>query len=147
MCKIHNYYINWDNSLHSYTYDSRSNKGGKLAFVAVAGEGASLKNQKEALAFGVLQNAIGGGPCVKFTPNDQGVFTKSVGVCAQDYAAQALNVSYSDTGLFGLLIAVPTESAGRLVECAVKTLRNGNVTDEDVVRGIVYILLYSVKRN
>lgn len=113
----------------------RSNKGGKIAYVAVAGEGAALKNQKEALAFGVLQNAIGAGPRVKWSINDQGVFTKNVRTSAQEYASQAINVSYSDTGLFGILIASPTESAGQLVESAVKTLKSGNVTDEDVARG------------
>lgn len=44
-------------------------------------------------------------------------------------------MSYSDTGLFGLLIATQRETAARLVESAVKVLKNGNVTDEDVVRG------------
>lgn len=118
-----------------YRYPYRSNKGGSLAFVAVAGEGASLKNQKEALAFAVLQNAIGAGPRVKWSPNDHGVFSKTVGSGSDDYASQAINVSYSDTGLFGILIATPRASAARLVDAAVKTLKNGNVTDEDVTRG------------
>lgn len=113
----------------------RSNKGGKLAFVGVAGEGASVKNPKEALAFAVLQNAIGGGPRIKWSPNDHGVFSKTVGSSPQEYASEALNVSYSDSGLFGILIAAPRDSAGRLVESAVKTLKNGNVTDEDVAKG------------
>lgn len=114
---------------------SRSNKGGHLAYVAVAGEGAALKNEKEALAFAVLQNCVGGGPRVKWNTNDQGVFCKTVGTCAQEYASQAINVSYSDTGLFGLLIVAPKESVRRLVESAVKTLKNGDVTDEVVVKG------------
>lgn len=36
----------------------RSNKGGDMAFVTIAGEGAGLNNPKEALAFAVLQRQL-----------------------------------------------------------------------------------------
>lgn len=94
-----------------------------------------MKNQKEAVAFAVLQSAVGAGPRVKWSINDHGVFSKTVGASPLEYASQSFNVSYSDTGLFGVLIATQRETAGRLVEAAVKILKNSNVTDEDVARG------------
>ncbi|CAG9856034.1 unnamed protein product [Phyllotreta striolata] len=112
----------------------RSNKGGQLAFIAVAGEGAALKNSKEALAFAVLQGALGGGPQVKHGITDSGVFRKALGN-SPDVSSVAINASYSDTGLFGLLLAVPTKSARSALETAVKVLKSGTVSDEDVTRG------------
>ncbi|KAG5896064.1 hypothetical protein JTB14_011059 [Gonioctena quinquepunctata] len=94
----------------------RSNKGGNIAFVAVAGEGASLKNTKEALAFAVLQRAIGVGSQIKYGASDNGIFSKAV-------------------GLFGILVGAPAKSAGKVVETAVKLLKSGSVSDEDVNRG------------
>ncbi|XP_023025771.2 ubiquinol-cytochrome c reductase core protein 2 [Leptinotarsa decemlineata] len=110
----------------------RSNKGGDVAFVTVAGEGASLKDPKEALAFAILQKAIGVGPQVKWG-NNNGIFSRVVGI--GEHTSSAINVSYSDTGLFGILIGTPAKSAGKLVESAVKLLRSGSVSDEDVNRG------------
>lgn len=113
----------------------RSNKGGNFAFVTIAGEGASLKNSKEALAFAVLQRALGVGPQIKWSTNDNGLLSKTIGTNSEEYASTAINVSYSDTGLFGVLIAAPSQSAGKLVQSAVKLLKNANVGDEDVARG------------
>ncbi|KAJ8931136.1 hypothetical protein NQ314_015990 [Rhamnusium bicolor] len=113
----------------------RSNKGGNLAFVAVAGEGASLKDSKEALAFAVLQRAVGIGPQIKWSTTDNGLFSKSIGCSPEEYASTAINVSYSDTGLFGILLAAPSKSAGRFVESAVKLLKSSNISEEDVTRG------------
>ncbi|CAH1099140.1 unnamed protein product [Psylliodes chrysocephalus] len=112
----------------------RSNKGGPLAFVAVAGEGTALKNTQEALAFAVLQRAIGAGPQIKYCTADNGIFSKAIGSPA-DVSSAAINVSYSDTGLFGILLAAPTKSVGKVVETAVKVLKSGCVSDEDVNRG------------
>ncbi|XP_066148530.1 cytochrome b-c1 complex subunit 2, mitochondrial [Euwallacea fornicatus] len=114
----------------------RSDKGGDFAFVAIAGEGASIKNSKEALAAAVLQKALGVGPQVKWSSNDNGILSKAIiGTSSEPFASSAINANYSDTGLVGVLLAVPAQSAGKLVESAVKVLRSGNVSDADVTRG------------
>ncbi|XP_018573227.1 cytochrome b-c1 complex subunit 2, mitochondrial [Anoplophora glabripennis] len=113
----------------------RSNKGGNIAFVAIAGEGAALNNTKEALAFAVLQRAIGVGPHIKWSTRDNGLLSKSIGVTTEDYASSAFNASYADTGLFGVLIAAPSRSAGGIVESAVKLIRGSRISEEDVTRG------------
>ncbi|XP_057672460.1 cytochrome b-c1 complex subunit 2, mitochondrial [Diorhabda carinulata] len=112
----------------------RSNKGGQIAYVTVAGEGAALSNTKEALAFAVLQGAIGSGPRVKYSNIDHGLYHKSLG-CLTDIAASAINVSYSDSGLFGILVAAPSASAEKAVKTAVSVLKSGSITDADVQKG------------
>lgn len=51
------------------------------------------------------------------------------------FSVVALNYSYSDSGLFGALIAAPAATAGHIVECAVRALKSGNVPDENIKRG------------
>ncbi|KAL1517969.1 hypothetical protein ABEB36_001663 [Hypothenemus hampei] len=114
----------------------RSDKGGDWAFVAIAGEGASVKNPKEALAAAVLQRALGVGPQIKWTTNDNGIVSKAVaGTSSEPFATSAINASYSDSGLVGVLIAAPAQSARKIVESVARTLKSGNVTDADVTRG------------
>ncbi|CAH0546911.1 unnamed protein product [Brassicogethes aeneus] len=111
----------------------RSDKGGDLAFVAIAGEGASLANAKEALAFAVLQRAIGTGPQVKWSARDNGLLSKVVGNA--EFASSAINANYSDTGLFGVLVAVPAKNASSVVQSTYKFMKCINVSEEDVSRG------------
>lgn len=116
----------------------RSEKAGDFAYVAVGTTGAGLANEKEALAFALLQRALGAGSSVKWTNNDHGVLQNSLGGCVSDpFALASFNYSYADTGLFGVLAVGQPSSAGRLVETAVKVLRSGQVPDENIVRGMV----------
>ncbi|XP_060519616.1 cytochrome b-c1 complex subunit 2, mitochondrial [Cylas formicarius] len=112
----------------------RSDKGGEFAYVAIAGEGASLKNTKEAVAAAVFQRALGVGPQIKWGVRDNGLLSRSVDACG-DFASSAINANYSDTGLVGVLLVAPAASAGKVVEGAVKVLKNPKLTDADVNRG------------
>ncbi|CAG9761659.1 unnamed protein product [Ceutorhynchus assimilis] len=112
----------------------RSDKGGSFAFMAVAGEGASVKNPKEAMATAVLQRALGVGPQIKWSTVDNGILSKAI-CSSEGYASSAISATYSDTGLVGVLIAAPAKAAGKILEGAVKALKSGNVTDADVARG------------
>ncbi|EFA00465.1 cytochrome b-c1 complex subunit 2, mitochondrial [Tribolium castaneum] len=114
----------------------RSDKGGDFAYVAIAGQGAPWKNSKEALAVSVLQKALGGGPKVKWGSVDNGALSKVVGGEGDaKYALNTFNASYSDAGIFGVLIAAPEATAGKIVQAAFKLLKAGNLTDADVNRG------------
>ncbi|GLV42288.1 Lysophosphatidylcholine acyltransferase [Carabus blaptoides fortunei] len=119
-----------------YGGEVRSEKGGDLAFIAVGTEGAALSNQKEALAFAILQRALGVGPYAKRGNESSGLLYKAISGCIKDQpiAVSALNVSYSDTGLFGVILATAADSAGECVQSAVKALRAGSVSDQDVTR-------------
>lgn len=114
----------------------RSDKGGDFAFVAIGGEGASLTNTEEVLAFAVLQKAISSGPQIKWSTNDNGLLNRAIAnAAAGQYTATAFNANYSDSGVFGVLLAAPSKNAGSLVESTVKFFESANITDEDVNRG------------
>lgn len=49
-------------------------------------------------------------------------------------SAVALNLSYTDAGLFGLLLAVPSAEAGKAVSAAAKALRSLIVNDSQLAR-------------
>lgn len=119
-----------------YGGDVRIDTAGDLTHVAVAVEGACLKNTKEVLAFGILQHVLGVGPAVKWG-SGASPFSKAVGgaVGSEPFAVTGFNASYSDSGLFGFVASSPANIAGKVVESAVKLLKSGNVSSADVARG------------
>jgi len=109
----------------------RSDKGGDLAFVAVGTESAGLSS-KDALAFCVLKYALGAPPAVKYGQSS-GLLARAAGT--GNYGITAMNVAYSDSGLFGVLAAADAANAGKIVEAAVKVLRSPDIKENDVKRG------------
>lgn len=49
-------------------------------------------------------------------------------------AVSALNLSYSDAGLFGFVAAAPAADAGKVVSAAGKVLRSGKINDNQLKR-------------
>lgn len=90
--------------------DVREHSIGNLATVAVGTQGAALTNQKEALAFAVLQLAAGWS-----TTAEPGVGLLSA-VASKSlkapYTLNVLNASYSDNGLFGLILSGSADEVG-----------------------------------
>ncbi|XP_063228830.1 cytochrome b-c1 complex subunit 2, mitochondrial isoform X2 [Bacillus rossius redtenbacheri] len=127
----------------------RKEKLSDMAHVAVAAEGASLANQKEALAFAVLRYALGAGPATKWGSSVSPLYKAAAGASgSESFAVSALNVSYSDAGLFGFVASAPAEVAGKVVEAALKQLRAGQAADADVARGKAQLkaeLLYALE--
>lgn len=76
-------------------------------------------NQKDALAFGILQQALGAGPKVKYGVNAGSSLAKAVTDAAggEVASASALNVSHQDAGLFGVVIACEPKVAGKVCNC------------------------------
>jgi len=111
----------------------RSDKGGDLAFVAIGTEGAPGANLKEALAFAVLKKVYGTSPAVRpWGGSSAGLISK---MSTSTSSAKAFSLNYSDSGLFGALIAAPAKDAGAHVDGAVKILKSANITDADITRG------------
>ena len=98
-------------------------------------QGASLVNPKEANAFAVLQNVLGTNISVKRGLESGSLLRKVAGDSEEPHAVSALNASYSDSGLFGVVVAGPSKLAGKLTTTVVKTLRTLNVSDEEINRG------------
>ncbi|KAL7300168.1 hypothetical protein TKK_0007014 [Trichogramma kaykai] len=113
----------------------RKERNSELASVALAVEGGSLKNQKEAIAFAVLQKVAGEGPQVKWGACNTPLHKALCSASQDPFAAVAFNASHSDSGLFGLILSAPAASAGKLTEAAAKWLRAPQFTDADVARG------------
>lgn len=121
----------------SQYYGGELRKRGKgMAHIAVAAEGAGI-NKKEALAFGILQQALGTGAKVKYGANAGSPLAKAVADAAagETAAVSALNASHQDAGLFGVIISCEPRVAGQVTEAAVKVLRSGSVSEEAIKRG------------
>lgn len=114
----------------------RKERNSQLATVALAVEGGSLKNDKESLAFAVLQRAVGCGRRVKWG-------SVAATTCKEILAAggsepcvvSAFNASYTDSGLFGFVICAQPAAAGSITKAAHKWLKSPSVSDADVARG------------
>lgn len=94
----------------------RVDKSGEWATVAIATQGASLANQKEAIAFAILRNVASAGEVV---PNGSPVAALDKVVDAalsQPYDFNALNASYSDNGLFGFVLQANAREVGKVSE-------------------------------
>lgn len=119
-----------------YGGEVRSEKGGDLAYVAIGAEGGALCSGKEAYAFAVLQRVYGIGPRTKRGLNSTGMLSKAVSGSLGDvpFAVSAINASYSDGGLFGAFLVAPAKCICEPIVSAVKVLKSGSVSDEDVNR-------------
>lgn len=119
-----------------YGGDARKDTPGRLAHVAVAGLGGSVSNTKEALAFGVLQHAVGACPVTKRGAIN-GPFGKALSTAIGDanVSFAPLNANYSDAGLFGFVLSTDSQNAGKAVEALARTLKTGSLSSDDVNRG------------
>lgn len=114
----------------------RKEKARDLANVAVAVEGTSLKNEKDALACAILQRASNVGPRVKWGSSGSPLQKKLSNAAGSDpYALSTINASYTDSGLFGFVLCSAPNVAGALTKAACSWLRSPNLTDSDVARG------------
>lgn len=118
-----------------YGGDCRKDRAGNYAYVAVAGVGGGLKDQKEALAFAVLQNAWGKGAGIKYGSINGALGKAFSGAVSGSAQFSTLNLNYEDTGLFGFTLAADSESICKGIDAVVKALKSGQVSDADVKRG------------
>ncbi|KAM4525253.1 cytochrome b-c1 complex subunit 2, mitochondrial isoform 1-T1 [Odontesthes bonariensis] len=109
----------------------------RLVHSAVVSQSAAA-GSSEALAFSVLQHLLGAGPHIK---RGLGVNNKLIqGVAkatADPFDASAFNVSYSDSGLFGVYTISQVAAAGDVIKAAlaqVKAVADGGVTAADLTR-------------
>lgn len=102
-----------------------------LAYVAVATAGASLADTKSMITFALLQRTLGTGIPVKY---GSGAGSKLNQAVLGSGAVSALNLNYSDAGLFGFIAAAPAADAGKVVSAAAKVLRTASVNDSQLSR-------------
>jgi len=122
-------------SANWYGGDARKDTSGHRAVVAVAGQGGAASNQKEALAFAILEQAVGAKAATK-RGTSAGLLGEAVN-CAggSGVIVKAVNASYSDAGLFGFVVSADSKDIGKTVEFLVRGLKSASVSDKDVARG------------
>ncbi|XP_017087593.2 cytochrome b-c1 complex subunit 2, mitochondrial [Drosophila bipectinata] len=117
-----------------YGGDARKDTAGHQTVVAVAGQGGAASNHKEALAFAILEQAVGAGAATK-RGNSAGLFGDAIANAGGSAAVKAINASYTDAGLFGFVVSADSKNAGKAVDFLVRALKSGAVSDKDVARG------------
>lgn len=103
----------------------------------VVSEGAAA-GSSEALSFGVLHHLLGAGPQVKRGSNTTSKLCQGVSKATADpFDVSAFNVSYSDSGLFGVYTISQAAVSGDVIKAAVrqvKAVADGGVTAADLTR-------------
>ena len=118
-----------------YGGDARKETAGNMAHVAIGGLGGAMSNQKESLAFAVLQNAIGAAPATKYG-STSGSLGKAVtsAVGGASVSLSMVNKSYTDAGIFGAVVSADSRVIGKAVDAVMRTLKSCNVSSDDVNR-------------
>jgi len=114
--------------------DVRKSKALDVTYLAVVGEGVSYKDSQSA-SYAVLQYLLGKGSSVKWGVG-QGVLEQNIlkSNCSDNFAVSAVNYNYSDSGLFGFLLAYNGKDVSNVLKAAVQSLRSPTVTETEVNR-------------
>ncbi|GBP76801.1 Cytochrome b-c1 complex subunit 2, mitochondrial [Eumeta japonica] len=112
--------------------DLRQDTGGDLAHVAIALQGAPASSPAS-LALAIAAKALGSGPVTKWGA-DNTPLARAIGNIGP-FAAAGFNVSYSDSGLFGVIMSVPKDEAVVAVKNAASVLKNPQLTDDAICAG------------
>ncbi|CAH0729729.1 unnamed protein product, partial [Brenthis ino] len=115
-----------------YGGELRKEMGGELAHVALAVQGAPA-GSPQSLALAVAAKALGNGPVTKWGA-DNTPLAKAIGNIGP-FAAAGFNISYSDSGLFGIILSVPKDEANAAVKAAAKVLTSANLSADAIKAG------------
>jgi predicted Zn-dependent peptidase len=108
--------------------DLRLETGGRMAHVAVVGEGAKVGGS-DSLATEVAAQLLGGGRSVKYGNNSSSALLRAL---KAQSLIQGYSLSFSDTGLLGFSVRAPAQEAPKVVSGLVKAAKNLTVSDKDV---------------
>jgi len=109
----------------------RSESGGGMACVAIAGQTAGAVSVAEAMSNLLLQRILGSGPSVKYGVGN-GLLSQAAAGVGGNVAASGVCQMYSDAGLIGALVVSEAASAGKAISAVVSALRSASVTEEQV---------------
>lgn len=112
----------------------RQETGASVTIVVVAGEGASI-GTGDAASLAVAQQILGVGPNTKYGSNASSVLNTAVTASGGIGMASAININYSDTGLFGYFIIADPASVDMVVKSVHNALKNVKVSEAEVARG------------
>ncbi|XP_049874000.1 cytochrome b-c1 complex subunit 2, mitochondrial [Pectinophora gossypiella] len=112
--------------------EMRKEMGGDLAHVALALPGLEANNPG-ALALAVAAKALGSGPSTKWGA-DHSLLSQAIGNIGP-FAAAGFNVSYSDGGLFGVVLSAPKDEVCNAVKAVAKLLKNCPLDSNSIAAG------------
>lgn len=114
----------------------RQDRGGKIAFVALAGETPGASSAKDMVTCNLLQRILGNGSSFNYSLKSapgNGKIDKAIGRDNNgEVVGKGINFAYSDTGLLGVAIKAEASLAGKAVEAAAQTLRSLTVSNEEL---------------
>lgn len=124
--------------------DLRKLKPLDTTYVAVVGEGVSYSDSQSA-SFAVLQYLLGQGSSIKRGVG-QGVLEQSIlkTNVSENFAVSAVNFNYSDSGLFGFVLAYNGKDASKVLKTAVQSFKSPTISDAEVSRAkrqLIYSLV------
>lgn len=99
--------------------------GNGLATVAVAVESTSIKNLKESLAFAILRYTALTDAFVEHSDGLTPLQKQLAKSMKYDFEFDMLNISYSDSGLFGFVLTADPEDAGKVIDPKMQTFYSG----------------------
>ncbi|XP_038068355.1 cytochrome b-c1 complex subunit 2, mitochondrial-like [Patiria miniata] len=116
----------------------RSQRDSPYSYVAVGVQGAALSS-KELLTLGVLQQLMGAGPYIK--RGSQLASSKLSQAASKattvPFSANCFNMSYTDSGLFGMFAVTHAEQMGAMLKSMMGQMgavTKGNIDDKDLSR-------------
>ncbi|ROT85823.1 putative cytochrome b-c1 complex subunit 2, mitochondrial [Penaeus vannamei] len=81
------------------------------------------------------QQILGIGPSTKYGGNASSVLAKAVASSGGLGSASAININYSDSGLFGYFIMADSASVDKVIDAVHSAVKGLKVTEADVARG------------
>jgi len=112
----------------------RHETGAAVTCVAVAGAGASI-GTSDAAALAVAQQILGIGPSTKYGSNASSILAKTIAATGCVGSASAININYSDNGLFGYFVMADSASVAKIITAVHSAVKGLKVSDADVARG------------
>lgn len=106
---------------------------GNLVYVAVAGEGASLKKPKDMVTQSVLQYILGVGPSTKRGAGI-GKLATAAHAAGSIKCVSGISCVYQDSSLCGFYLVAEASSAGKVVPAVMGELKTLKITDGDLKR-------------
>lgn len=111
----------------------RVDNDNELVHVAFGCEGASLSS-KELLASGILSQAFGTGPRIKWSDGASRITRACLPLASKPALVSSFNLNYSDAGLFGFHVIADRDDTGKLVKGVFKEVskvaKNGLTNEE-----------------
>ncbi|VDD96364.1 unnamed protein product [Enterobius vermicularis] len=104
----------------------------RKAYVAIAGEGASIKEPENVAVQSVLLSLLVGERSLRYGPNNEGVVSRAKASGSYPYEIRRLSEVYSDSGLVGFCISSEADIIAPLVHAAAKSLKSISMNDDTV---------------